>query len=55
MNDISLCTGDNCPVKDQCRRFRAYQRALNHPNGTEYHWHVKPSYKDQKCENYLQL
>lgn len=51
MNDISLCTGDNCPLKD-CKRYQLYKRLLNNPDG-ELHWHVQPSYKDEKCKNYL--
>ena len=51
MNDTSLCTGDNCPLKD-CKRYQLYKRLLNNPDGL-VHLHVQPSYKDEKCVYYL--
>ena len=52
MNDTDLCTGDSCPLKESCKRYRLYKRLLNNPDGL-VHLHVKPQYKDEKCENYL--
>lgn len=51
MKDISLCTGDNCPVKDKCLRYQLYKRLLNNPDGL-VHWHVEPQY-NKGCVNFL--
>lgn len=40
------------PIR-KCLRFQAYQRVLNHPDGTEYHYHVNPAYTKEGCVNYL--
>lgn len=53
MTDTDLCTGDSCPIKEKCLRYKLYQRALNHPDGTEYHYHVEPSYTKEGCVNFL--
>jgi len=53
MPDISMCTGENCPLKEKCYRFKAkpssYQAFFSDPpvtNGEcEYFWPEKPKAK----------
>lgn len=46
MADITMCTGENCPVKDKCYRFTAvkceYMQA----------YFLNPPIKDGKCEHF---
>lgn len=43
MPDISMCSGDGCPIKEKCYRFTA--------KPDEYlQSYIQPPYKDGKCE-----
>lgn len=52
MPDISMCKGENCPLKEKCYRFKAipsefWQSYFSEipysfeSNGCEYFWEVK--------------
>lgn len=49
MTDITMCTGDGCPMKETCRRY------LSTPSqfGQSYFMGV-PVDKDGKCQYYWQ-
>ena len=50
MNDISLCSGIACPIKNECMRFILSKKL----NGNRYAWWVEPSYDGEKCKLLIQ-
>lgn len=46
MSDITKCSGFNCPLKDNCKRYNAI-------NGMWEYYFTEPPYKDGKCEYFL--
>jgi hypothetical protein len=45
-NEFSYCTGNSCPLKGRCLRFlESFEAAMK--------W-IMPSYKDNKCDNFIQ-
>jgi hypothetical protein len=46
MPDITMCTGENCPLKETCYRYTA-DESYEHQS-----WFMKPPYKDSECEYY---
>ena len=47
MNDISKCSGEDCPLKEDCKRYKA-------PCGTWQSW-IEPRFEDGKCEHFWKL
>jgi hypothetical protein len=46
MSDITMCEGDGCPVKEQCKRFKAPKGSIN-----QYYYSAPPfEVKDGKFE-----
>ena len=45
MPDITMCVGDECPIKEKCYRFMAK------PSEYQYYFMEAP-YRDGKCEHY---
>ena len=45
MPDITMCTGIDCPFKDQCHRYTAT------PSEYQYYF-ADPPIKDGKCDHY---
>lgn len=43
MSDITKCSGFNCPLKDNCKRYKAI-------DGMWQSYFTEPPYKDGKCE-----
>ena len=44
-----MCKGDNCPIKDQCYRYRAVPAK---------HWQtyfIEPPMKEGKCEQFWKI
>ena len=46
MPDITMCSGEGCPVKESCYRFTAK------PNEYRQSYFVEPPIKDGKCDHY---
>lgn len=46
MPDITMCSGEGCPLKESCHRFTAK------PNEYRQSYFVDPPIKDSKCEYY---
>jgi hypothetical protein len=46
MPDISMCSGDGCPIKERCHRFTAT------PNEYRQSYFVNPPYENGKCVYY---
>ena len=46
MPDITMCSGEGCPVKEFCYRFTAK------PNEYRQSYFVEPPIKDGKCDHY---
>lgn len=46
MPDITMCSGENCPHKEQCYRFTAK------PSEFSQSYFVEPPIKDGKCDHY---
>ena len=46
MSDITKCSGFNCPLKDNCKRYKAI-------GGDWEYYFTEPPYKDGKCEFFL--
>ena len=46
MSDITKCSGFNCPLKDNCKRYKAI-------GGDWQYYFTEPPYKDGKCEYFL--
>jgi len=46
MSDITKCSGFNCPLKDNCKRYNAI-------DGMWQSYFTEPPYKDGKCEFFL--
>ncbi len=49
MPDISKCTGDDCPIKDQCYRYRSIS------SNQRQSYIAIPPYKDGNCEAFWPL
>lgn len=48
MPDISMCVGNDCPLKETCYRFKA--------KPCEYQtYFMNPPYEDRKCEYYWKM
>ena len=43
--DITKCSGENCPMKESCYRFRAEADEMQS-------YFIEPPIKDGKCEHY---
>ena len=43
MSDITLCKGNNCPMKEQCKRYTS-------PNSTKQWYYTESPIKDGKCD-----
>ena len=57
MPDITMCQGDNCPIKDKCYRFTAHADELwqsyanfEYKHGCDFFWDNKdkPKKKEKK-------
>ena len=46
MSDITKCSGFNCPLKDNCERYKAI-------GGNWEYYFTEPPYKDGECEFFL--
>jgi len=46
MADITMCSGEGCPVKQKCKRFTAK------PSELWQSWFAAPPIEDGKCEMY---
>jgi hypothetical protein len=46
MADITMCSGEGCPVKQKCKRFTAIA------NEHWQSWFAAPPIEDGKCEMY---
>jgi len=46
MPDITMCHGDDCPLKNKCYRYTAYADPYGQSIFTEIH------YKDGKCNHF---
>jgi len=46
MSDITKCSGLNCPLKDNCKRYKAI-------DGMWQSYFTEVPYKDGKCEHFL--
>jgi hypothetical protein len=46
MSDITKCSGFNCPLKDNCKRYNAI-------DGMWQSYFTEVPYKDGKCEMFL--
>jgi len=44
MADITLCKGNNCPMKEQCKRY------TSPPNSTKQSYFTESPIKDGKCD-----
>ena len=44
MSDITLCKGNNCPMKEQCKRYTST------PNSTKQWYYTESPIKDGKCD-----
>ena len=44
--DITMCSGEGCPVKEKCYRFTAK------PNEYRQSYFVEPPIRDGKCDHY---
>ena len=49
MPDITMCTGDGCPWKEQCYRHTAA------PTPLWQSYFVKPPIKDGRCDHYWEV
>lgn len=45
MADITKCSGQGCPVKENCKRFTAIE-------SMKQSYFVNPPFKDNECEMY---
>ena len=48
MNDITLCKGQNCPLKEQCKRFKTKPEDLQ-----SYFIYTPYDHRGEKCDYYL--
>ena len=48
MPDITMCFGDDCPLKEKCFRFRAV------PGKMQYYFN-NPPYKENECEYFWKI
>lgn len=50
MNDICYCTGMDCEIREECKRYRIKQEE-------RIAWWIRPEYDYQKkqCENFIEL
>jgi hypothetical protein len=48
MPDITLCTGEGCPLKDECYRYKAK------PSERQSYFE-RPPYKGDKCDYFSKL
>lgn len=46
MPDITMCSGEGCPVKEKCYRFTAK------PSEYWQSYFIDPPIKDDKCDHY---
>lgn len=49
MPDIAMCTGDGCPMKETCYRFKA------EPDPLWQSWMFPPLKPDGSCDQYTKL
>jgi hypothetical protein len=49
MPDIAMCDGKDCPMKDQCYRFRAIPHEIR-----QYYFALAPI-RDGKCDEFLKI
>lgn len=54
MNDISVCYGINCEIKDVCLRYKECLK-YNNDISLRYLWIIDPIYNDNYCINYLKI
>lgn len=50
--DIARCAGDNCPIRDTCKRY-LQSEIDNKRDDLSYHWYLLGELIDGNCENYL--
>ena len=50
MNDISLCSGIACPIKDKWMRFILTKNLKSN----KYVWWIDPAYDGEKCKLLIQ-
>jgi hypothetical protein len=48
MPDITMCMGNDCPIKETCYRYKAK------PNDYQSYFMEAP-YKNEECEHYWQM
>ena len=48
MPDISMCMGNDCPIKETCYRYKAK------PCEYQYYF-IEAPYKDGECEHYWEM
>lgn len=49
MPDITMCSGDNCPLKEKCYRYTA------NPNDLRQSYFMESPYKNDGCEHFLDV
>ncbi len=49
MPDITMCSGANCPLKDECYRYTA------EPSKFRQSYFMNPPIKDGKCEHQMEV
>ena len=45
MADITKCSGEGCPIKENCKRFTAIESMMQS-------YFVEPPFKNNECEMY---